>query len=417
MPPKKKGRRRFGSPQLKNGRYFIVFTGPDAKRHSAGQSFATKRQAEQWAAKEEAHIDACRAGYATWVPPRERTKQQQVNATTVDEYLQQFNDRLLAHDEIKLSTYQKYMQQIENRISREDLVTGDAGLLRNMPLTVVTKTDVQLWWDAIRHAYPDTPTANRHAYVRLRAAFKDAAERDLIAGNPVAVAGAERAAAPKHDRPLLTDEELRALYAVAPARYRVLTLLVFFHGLRIGEALGVKVGNVVVEPCRAPWLPQVTVQVRGQLQRLKDDNDKTVMRYQSPKTSAGVRDVPVFAEFVPDVLRHMCRYAAPGTDGWLTVTSRGSTVFDTSYRKTLGDMREQAGITRRVHPHAGRRWIVTRLAEAGATPAEIGQVLGDKDLATITQIYTQVRQGRPRELMDRIGSTLQGMTEDREKLA
>lgn len=410
MPGKKRNRRRFGSPRLKNGRYYLEFTGPDGKRHSAGQSFATKKQAEQWAAKEEAHIDACRAGYATWMPPRERMKQQQVNATTVAEYLTQFNDRLLAHDEIKLSTYQKYMQQIENRITREDLVTGEAGLLRAMPLAEVTKTDVQLWWDAIRHAYPDTPTANRHAYVRLRAAFKDAVERDLIPASPVAVVGAERAAAPKHDRPLLTDAELHALYAVAPARYRVLTALVFFHGLRIGEALGVRMGNVKVEPCRAPLLPRVTVEVRGQLQRLKD-NGKTVMHYQTPKTDAGVRDVPVFGEFVPDVLRHMCRYAAPGRDGWLTVTSRGSAVFDTSYRKTLGEMRERAGVTRRVHPHAGRRWIVTRLAEAGATPAEIGQILGDKDLATITQIYTQVRQGRPRELMDRVGSTLQGTAE------
>lgn len=411
MAGKKRTRRRFGSPRLRNGRYYLEFTGPDGKRHSAGQSFASKRQAEQWAAREEAHIDVCRAGYATWIPPRERMKQQQVSAVTVAEYLQQFNDRLLAHDDIKLSTHQAYMRQIENRITRDDLVTGPAGRLRSMPLADVTKADVQQWWDAIRHAYPDTATANQHAYVRLRAAFRDAVERDLIPANPVAVVGAERAAAPKHDRPLLTDEELHALYAVAPARYRVLTALVFFHGLRIGEALGLHTRNVVVEPCRAPLLPRVTLEVRGQLQRLKDADGATVMHYQTPKTEAGVRDVPVFAEFVPDLLQHLCRYAAPGKDGLLTVTSRGRAVFDTSYRKTLGEMRKQAGVTRRVHPHAGRRWIVTRLAEAGATPAEIGQVLGDKDLGTIVQIYTQVRQGRPRELMDRIGSTLQGAAE------
>lgn len=409
MPPTKRTR-TFGTIKKRRTLYVVEFTGLDGKRHGAGHSFKTRKQAALWLAREEQHIDAARNGYATWMPPRDRIKQQQVNATTVGEYLTQFNDRLLAHEEIKLSTYQAYMRQIENRITREDLVTGDAALLRSMPLTEVTKADVQLWWDAIRHAYPDTATANQHAYVRLRAAFRDATERDLIPANPVAVIGAERAAAPKHDRPLLTDEELHALYAVAPARYRVLTALVFFHGLRIGEALGMRVGNVRVEPCRAPLLPRVSLEVRGQLQRLTH-NGKTVMHYQSPKTEAGVRDVPVFGEFVPDLLRHLCRYAAPGRDGWLTVTSRGSTVFDTSYRKTLGDMREQAGITRRVHPHAGRRWIVTRLAEAGATPAEIGQVLGDKDLATITQIYTQVRQGRPRELMDRIGETLQGTAE------
>lgn len=410
MPPIKRTRARsFGTVKKRRALFVVEFTGPDGDRHGAGRSFIDKKQAGQWLDTEERHIEACRAGYDTWTPPKERLRQQKVKQVTVGDYLTTFHDRLLTHDDVKLSTYQQYVKQTENRITRVDMVTGAAGELRDMPLGEVTKQDVQAWWDAIRVLFPDTPEQNRKAYVRLRAAFRDAVERELLPATPVAIKGAVKATAYKHDRPLLEDDELANLLAVAPARYRALTILVFYHGLRIGEAIGLETNNVVLG-CSphgvAPWLPTITVQVRGQFQRLVDAEGKTYLNKQTTKTVAGVRDVPVFGEFVPDLVHHLTTYATPGAGGLLTTTSRGNPVFDTSYRKTLEGMRERAGITSRVHPHAGRRWITTRLAESGATPAEIGQVLGDKDLTTIMQTYTQVRQSRPRELMGMIGNTL-----------
>lgn len=402
-------RRRFGSIRQRKGRWFIEFTGPDGKRHSAGRSFATEKQAELWASKEEQHIDACRLGYELWMPPRDRLKQQQVKRVTVAEYLEQFQQRLLDHGDVRLSTYQQYVKQVDNRIIREDVVTGDAALLRALPLAAVTKADVQAWWDALMVQFPDTPEANRKAYVRLRAAFNDAVERDLISANPVAIKAAVKSSPRKHERPLLEDGELAALLEAAPARYKALTVLVFFHGLRIGEAIGLERGNIILGASPigpGPWLPTVTVQVRGQFQRLVDDQGKTYLNRQPTKTTAGIRDVPLFEEFATIIIRHLVKFAEPGAGGLLTITSRGNAVFDTSYRKTLEGMRERAGISSRVHPHAGRRWITTRLAEAGATPAEIGQILGDKDLSTIMHTYTQVRQSRPRELMGKIGHTL-----------
>lgn len=402
-------KRRFGSIRQRGQRHIVMYTGPDGARHTPGKSFATEKQAELWLAKEESLVEQHHLGYTTWIPPKERDRQAQEKKITVGEYLTTFHDRLLAHDAVKLSTYQQYVKQTENRITRLDMVTGTASTLRDLPLAEVTKQDVQAWWDAVKELFPDTPEQNRKAYVRLRAAFRDAVERELTPANPVAIKAAVKATPAKHDRPLLEDDELSNLLVASPARYRALTILVFYHGLRIGEAIGLETSNVVLG-CSprgvSPWLPTVTVQVRGQFQRLVGEDGKTYLKRQSTKTTAGVRDVPVFGEFVPEVVAHLSQYAVQGAGGLLTTTSRGNPVFDTSYRKTLEGMRERAGITRRVHPHAGRRWITTRLAEMGATPAEIGQILGDKDLTTITHTYTQVRQARPQELMGMIGGNL-----------
>lgn len=55
-----------------------------------------------------------------------------------------------------------------------------------------------------------------------------------------------------------------------------------------------------------------------------------------------------------------------------------------------------------ITPHYGRNYLITRLAEAGATPKEIGRILGQEDTSTIVDTYMKVREHRPVELMLRV---------------
>lgn len=55
-----------------------------------------------------------------------------------------------------------------------------------------------------------------------------------------------------------------------------------------------------------------------------------------------------------------------------------------------------------ITPHYGRNFIITRLAEAGATPREIGRILGQEDVSTIVNVYMKSREARPVELMRRV---------------
>ena len=125
------------------------------------------------------------------------------------------------------------------------------------------------------------------------------------------------------------------------------------------------------------------------------------MAYHAPKTAAGTRVVPVLSEFVTDVRRHLVGYAT-GADEYVTMTGKGSPVFDTSYRSIFNRAKSKAGITKEITPHYGRVYLITRLAEAGATPKEIGRILGQEDVSTIVNVYMRARESRVTELMSRI---------------
>ena len=65
------------------------------------------------------------------------------------------------------------------------------------------------------------------------------------------------------------------------------------------------------------------------------------MQYkESPKTDSGRRTVPIFKKFQPLMKAHLEKYAG---EEWLTTTSTGEMVLDTSYRSILDRAKEAAG--------------------------------------------------------------------------
>ncbi|AMN72349.1 hypothetical protein CPMB20_03435 [Corynebacterium pseudotuberculosis] len=120
-----------------------------------------------------------------------------------------------------------------------------------------------------------------------------------------------------------------------------------------------------------------------------------------PKTTAGYRTVPVLREFRNVIIDHVRTYN-PGADEFATVTDKGSAIFDTSYRSIFNRAKDKAGVSTEITPHYGRVYLITRLAEAGATPSEIGRILGQEDTATIVNTYMRAREHRPQELMNNL---------------
>ena len=80
--------------------------------------------------------------------------------------------------------------------------------------------------------------------------------------------------------------------------------------------------------------------------------------------------------------------------------------MDTSFRSVLERAGDKAGVTQKVTPHYGRNWLITYMAEEGATPAAIGQMLGQTDLKAITEIYMKVRPESVDAVLGRVGSRL-----------
>lgn len=409
-------RRGFGAiRQLPSKRYQASYQGPDGVRYKAPNTFAAKGDAEGWLSAEQRLIDL-----EAWQPPEQREQQRAAERTTVGEWLEQFHTNLEHRPTPpRASTMQNYRRVTRNRIT-EPLAPGnevpDITRLASLPLVKLTKGDVYRWWDGVQRAYPDAYTINQQAYKRLRAACAEAVRREMIPTNPVKVPEAGRRVK-TNEKYLPEDAELQAILEVIPEQYKVLTSLMLFHGLRIGEALALEQRHLRVEYLSAPWMPRVTVRVEQNAQRLRDDEGRTYMLVQPPKSDAGYRDVPIMATHVPLFLAHLVEHIpgaptmvqtweGPREVSLLTATRTGGLVFDTSYRSVLERAEVKAGVSTEIDPHCGRNWLITRLAEQGAHLKEIGRLLGQEDVSTILDVYMKVRAGRTTTLMDAVNASI-----------
>ncbi|KAA8721181.1 tyrosine-type recombinase/integrase [Corynebacterium spheniscorum] len=411
------GRTQFGNiRRLKSGRYQARYRYRGNDYIGPG-TFKTRALAQGWLNKEEELIT-----FDKWAPPAQRQEEQandeERRALTVGAWLEQHLESLTRGAQpIRHSTAQHYRRVIDNRIIAP-IAPGDEEpdiiRLKDIPLVDLVKGDVYRWWDALERVY-DTAETNRKAYMRLKAACAEAIRRELITISPVDILAASRKPDTK-EQYLPKDWELAAIVEAVNPRYRLLTILCLYHGLRIGEALALE-SDCFVSTTPVPYAPVFGVRVKQNAQRLRGDNRRTYMRIQPPKSKAGYRVVPFMPRFVPYLYDHLEHYmdASPvEVETWegprsvrlLTTTARGRIFTDAGYRGVLRRVARRVGADEGIKPHSGRRWLTTRLAERGAHLKEIGSILGDNDLTTITKIYMKVRAERTEELMGELSDSL-----------
>lgn len=403
-----RARRSFGSLTKRGNRWRARYRYME-QWHNAPQTYEQKYMGERWLNEERRLIDL-----GEWTPPAVRKglalQKREQDQTTVAVWLAQWLDR---QTHIRESTRQTYQQTIKNRLSEK--VNPVVSQFVATPIAKVDRAAVYKWWDSITEQF-DTPSTNRRAHIYLRAAFNDAMARELIPANPVNVKAARKKPETK-DKKLPEADTLQAIVDNAPARYRFVLVLCLFMGLRVGEAIAVKRENLRNDGTEEQ--PRWVVEVRGNLQRLNSENG-VYLEWQPPKTKAGLRDVPIFAAFNNLVQEHLDNYAPKRQGEYLTTTAAGKPVLDTSLRSVLERACEAAGYHKKeVTPHYGRNWLITHLAENNATPAEIGYLLGQEDLKTITETYMKVRPDNARLSMERVNGLLTGkvtsLTEHKKK--
>lgn len=390
---RKKRRREFGSIRtLPSGRHQAHFTHDDGTRIKAPSTFETLGDAEGWLRTQQREL-----ALGIWVHPELKKAEDERSKLTVGQWVDQFHDLKAADPSVESTTIHNYRNTVRIRLTGKHLL-GAVAILRDVPLVDLTKSDVYQWWDALAREF-NTPPTNHMAYQRLKAACAAAVDRGLIDVNPVDIKAAVKPKA--KNKQLATRAELQAIVDNIYPRYRLLAVLCLFHGLRIGEALAVRTSDVVTTGT-VPYAPEVTVRVRENLQEVKNDNGSWSIITKSPKTVAGFRDVPLFSEFIPLLWGHLKNYP-PGENGLLSTSGTGQPTSPTGFRARLKTAKRTAGVRMDITPHYGRNWLITELAEQGATPKEIGRIMGQDDVSTIVNTYMKVRESRPAELMRRVG--------------
>ncbi|MBC3186316.1 site-specific integrase [Corynebacterium sp. zg-331] len=389
-------RRSFGEiSKLPSGRYRARYTGPDGRRHKAPQTYHSRDDAAGWLRQQEKLIE-----FDAWTPPESSTR---TADTTVGEWLTKWLDmRRRGTTALEPSTWENYEKTLRWRILD---TTGDAAKLRAIPLSRLTRRDVASWWDAITTTF-DTPPTNRAAYLRLHTAIQAAVDRDLITTNPVSVPDARKRPTP-HRKDLPEADVMNAItdaldhrHPRIDGRYKIIAILTFFHGLRIGEALGLRRRDITDDG------DTITIHIKGNAYRSKDGG---MIRKDTTKTTAGYRDVPIFARFHNDIRWHLTHITRDHPDAPLCATAEGNIVMDTSYRTTLTRAKQRAGYADvRLSPHYGRVWLITTLAEAGMPIPAVGEILGQRDLRTITEVYMRYSKAARDQILDQVNQKILG---------
>jgi integrase len=206
-------------------------------------------------------------------------------------------------------------------------------------------------------------------------------KRNLLFLNPAQPV--ERFRLPKRALPrFMTTEELKKFFAVCDDIDRRLYMSIFLTGMRKGEVEYLCWSDISFE------LAVIFIQAKPE------------MKWQ-PKTDE--RLIPI-SPMLQEIL--LQQYAHRVSDILVFPNSRGNR--DTDILERLQRLCRRAGIKQST-VHALRHSFGAHLRMAGASLADIGDLLGHKDLAT-TQIYAKVHQEHLRTVIAKLSPLADGMS-------
>ena len=248
-------------------------------------------------------------------------------------------------------------------------------------LREIAREDVKLWAFGLDVA----PTTARAVTFTLAAILREAVDDERIAKNP-----AERVAVgSKTERrvdPMAVAgvaSKVPALADAMPERWRAAVLLMASTGLRLGECLGLTVDRVdFLRP---------TIRVDRQIVAVRGSAG-----FSSPKTRAGVRQIPVPRAVVEMLAAHLVRFPA-GQEGLIFtmpptrqnlggggLVSRNR--WSDAYRVAVAD----AGLPEGTRTHDLRHVAASALINSGLSVAAVQAVLGHASPAETLEVYTHL---------------------------
>ncbi|MEU2052995.1 tyrosine-type recombinase/integrase [Streptomyces bungoensis] len=224
MAAKRRSRRTFGRVRkLPSGRYQARYPGPDGVLRPADRTFATSTDADRWLMRKRIEIEEGR-----WLDPAE-------GQTT----LRDCAARWLAAvaPQLKHKTQASYRSLINSRINP---ALGDRELSSLRPITVTE-------WVAAMRTDGLSASRIRQAYRVLSQIMASAVDNDRIPQTPCR--GVRLPRMPQTEPHIVTPLEASRIVGHAEKPHDLLTALLAFAGLRVGEAFALRRSDVDLAGC------------------------------------------------------------------------------------------------------------------------------------------------------------------------
>ncbi len=400
------GRRDFGSVRkLPSGRWQAFYADPDGRtaasksgkvspvRHSAPNTFETKRDAEAWLVDEYRLISS-----GAWTSVAERQAAKLAAPLTFGEYAESW-----------LVNRKSKGRPLADRTREHYRALLDAYVLptfADAPLASITPEMVDRWYELVAVG---KDTTRAHAYSLLRTILGTAVDRRLIVlANPARVRGGGTTNRAKKIKPA-TLEQLETIAATVPERHRLMVLLGAWCALRFGELAELRRHDVDTK--------SGDIHVRRGVVRTSEGP-----KVKKPKTDAGIRDVSIPPHLMPAVRQHLLEHAAPGRDGLLFPGSGGGHMSPSSFYGRAATFHQDGSVKSKgwgyyearraagredLNFHALRHTGATLAAQTGATLAELMNRLGHSTAGAAMR-YQHAAQERDREIARRLSAMAEG---------
>jgi integrase len=243
-------------------------------------------------------------------------------------------------------------------------------MLRNHILPPLGQTELnRLTPSVVRRWHSDLARAERLAvstvakcYRLLHAILETAVADELIVKNPCLVRGAaqDRSA----ERPIATLAEVLSLAEAVDPRYRALVLTATMTGLRLGELLALRRGDVD--------LLRRTVSVERQLYELSDGTQHV----GPPKTAAGHRVVAIPPPLIAELEQHLEAWSGPEGQSFVFTSPDGRPIRRNNFRARVWLPAVRAIGLEQLRFHDLRHTGNTLAAATGASTRELMARMG-----------------------------------------
>jgi integrase len=245
--------------------------------------------------------------------------------------------------------------------------------LGHVRLSAVTRTQVLGFRRQVEGKL--SPTTSRQVMTVLAGIFNDAVTDGLLTKSPcrdtVPVRPHRAKVVP------LTVEQVEALVDAAPDRYRALVVLGAGCGLRIGEALGLKVSRVRFLERELDIVEQLTL-VPGAPPKLSP-----------PKTRGSIRTVPLADVVASALAEHLAAFPA-GPDDLVFRSRTGGPIWSNTFHGSVWQpLRKQAGLPS-VRFHDLRHFTASALIRYGESVKTVAHVLGHADETETLRTYSHL---------------------------
>lgn len=243
-------------------------------------------------------------------------------------------------------------------------------------------------WLADLHDQGVSASKAIEAYGVLNRILDRAVRDQALAVNPCAQRGAPLPRRPRTERPVLAPAQVEALAsAMTRADNATLVRLLAYGGLRIGEALALRFGDLDV--------------LAGTIHVGRSAHEVGGRVEMGPTKTYSTRSIALPTSLLTELLALRRPETGTDADGLLFANRFGGPRRYQAFRRDAWDpAARRSGV--QATPHDLRATCASLLVDAGASVKDVQAHLGHADVTTTLGLYARVRPGRADDLADRL---------------